>query len=246
MNPISFYRGLSHTQRLVLSFAIVVLALVAMHYFGIHNPYLVGAAALSTANPSLVDAYRERAPNGGLLPLVKTLEQRYPFVKDATWIECNDGTQHKVAVRDRAAGADLPRLQRRRRAVARQRAGRRRRLRDGRDDVEDRRRPGQAERPRVPPAPRRCADARAALRPRVEVLLLVHEDEPEAVPRDLPAPGQLGRHAGGQPGEEDRRGAVRLGPDVDRADRLGPGSRAHGLPAGQRRPASSTTTWACS
>lgn len=53
-------------------------------------------AALSTANPGLVDAYRERAPNGGLLPLVKSLEQRYAFVKDATWVECNDGTQHKV------------------------------------------------------------------------------------------------------------------------------------------------------
>jgi hypothetical protein len=47
-------------------------------------------------NPNLADAYRERAPNGGLLPLVKALEQLYPFVKTATWIECNDGTRHKM------------------------------------------------------------------------------------------------------------------------------------------------------
>jgi hypothetical protein len=57
---------------------------------------LARTAALSATNPNLADAYRERSPKGGLLPLVKALEQLYPFVKDATYIECNDGTRHKI------------------------------------------------------------------------------------------------------------------------------------------------------
>lgn len=94
MNPIALYRGLSDTQKTLVALMVTALVAAALFYF-VGPEHALLAAALSTANPSLVDAYRERAPNGGLLNLVKTLEQRYPFVKDATWIECNDGTQHK-------------------------------------------------------------------------------------------------------------------------------------------------------
>jgi hypothetical protein len=95
MNPIALYRGLSPLSKWVLQTAFLVVATVLMAHFA--GPHVVLATAvLSAANPNLADAYRERSPKGGLLPLVKALEQLYPFVKDATYIECNDGTRHKI------------------------------------------------------------------------------------------------------------------------------------------------------
>jgi hypothetical protein len=95
MNPIALYRGLSPTMKWVLQTVFLVAIIVlAGHFAGPHVALAV--TALSTTNPTLSDAYRERNPKGGLLPIIKSLEQLYPFVKDATWMECNDGTRHKI------------------------------------------------------------------------------------------------------------------------------------------------------
>lgn len=91
---VSLHRQLTTEQRIYLSAAVMLIAAAALFYFA-GPEHMLWAAALASGNPGIVDAYRERSPNGGLLPLVKALEQRYPFVKDSTWIECNDGTSHK-------------------------------------------------------------------------------------------------------------------------------------------------------
>lgn len=54
-------------------------------------------AGLSTANPNLFEVIRQKNPSGGgLLPLIQALSLLTPFIEDATWIECNNGTFHRV------------------------------------------------------------------------------------------------------------------------------------------------------
>lgn len=103
MNPIRYFRRLSADQRLFALVASVMLVALVLYATGIAGPgvlFLAVTAALPTTNPTLADVVRQQAPDGSLLPIVEALTKMRPFLEDATWIECNNGTFHKVNTRN--------------------------------------------------------------------------------------------------------------------------------------------------
>jgi hypothetical protein len=99
MNPIALYRGLSSVQKTLVSFALIAVVGIVLHYAGGGHsmPFLFAATvANSIANPTLLDAVRQQAPNGSLLPIVESLSLLCPALNDITMLECNNGTFHRI------------------------------------------------------------------------------------------------------------------------------------------------------
>jgi len=53
--------------------------------------------ANSITNPTLHDALREKAPNGGALKLIESMRARIPLSQYVTWIEANSGLYHRIS-----------------------------------------------------------------------------------------------------------------------------------------------------
>jgi hypothetical protein len=98
MNLIARYRGLSDSQKFWLSTAFTVLIAVAAIALGAHLPHVALAvtAANSITNPTLLDAVRQKAPGGSLMPIVESLSVLCPALQDITMMEANNGTFHRV------------------------------------------------------------------------------------------------------------------------------------------------------
>jgi hypothetical protein len=64
----------------------------------------VTTAALATAT-RLIDVVRQQAKDGSLLPIIESLSKLTPFLDDAAWVECNNGTYHTI---NRRVGLPAP------------------------------------------------------------------------------------------------------------------------------------------
>lgn len=104
MDPIVLYRRLSPVFRQFLVFGLLLAVGIVLHAKLGHSglPFVFAVtAAMNTANPNLFDVVRQKNPNGGgLLNLIEALSLLTPFVEDATWIECNNGTFHRINTRN--------------------------------------------------------------------------------------------------------------------------------------------------
>lgn len=53
-------------------------------------------AAANTVGFTLADVIREQAPNGTLYPIVQSMSKLCPILDDIYWVECNNGTFHRI------------------------------------------------------------------------------------------------------------------------------------------------------
>lgn len=53
-------------------------------------------AAANTVSTTLAEVVRQQAPDGSLLPIVESMEKLAPFLEDAVWVQCNNGTFHRM------------------------------------------------------------------------------------------------------------------------------------------------------
>lgn len=57
------------------------------------------AVVTSIMNPTLKNIVDRTAPNGGVAKIIEAAEIAMPLLRDATFLQCNDGTSHEVTVR---------------------------------------------------------------------------------------------------------------------------------------------------
>lgn len=97
MNPIRLYRGLSADQKFYAFVALTLVVATVLYFLGHKSAGLMAVvAATGTSNPTLLDVIRQQGRDGSLLPIIESLTKLRPFLADATWIECNNGTFHRV------------------------------------------------------------------------------------------------------------------------------------------------------
>jgi hypothetical protein len=89
-------RKFTDTEKTIFSCALLLVAVVAMYARVLDAHVLFAAAALPVTLPTLYDVIRQKAPGGGLLPIVESLTRQRPFLQDAVWLPCNNGTFHRV------------------------------------------------------------------------------------------------------------------------------------------------------
>ena len=96
MNPFTRYRGLSPELQLLVWLGVMAVVAVVLHLMHLNPALALAVAANPVGNPTLLDVIRQQGPDGSLLPIVESLTKLRPFLADATWIEANNGTFHRV------------------------------------------------------------------------------------------------------------------------------------------------------
>lgn len=95
MNPIAFYRGLSSGWKLFLGIVLSAALFLVSWKLGSHEGMLI-AAANPVTNLTLADIVRQKAPNGGLMPIIESLSKLTPALQTITWTQANNGTFHRI------------------------------------------------------------------------------------------------------------------------------------------------------